>query len=214
MNSQNSKNVALPSLKDTLDNFKMNIFEQINCQTVGKIEKFNPDEQTAEIKIVFTRLFEGKEYEYPVLIDCPVVILGGASGSVRVPVRNGDFCLVMFNDVNIDNWFEGAINKLPDSNRRHSISDGFALVGIRNLQNKLDDYDNDSSQINYGSTKLKLKGKVNISNSANDIKTILDTFVDTVKNIVTIGSPASQVISPASQAALDAVKSDIGSLFE
>ena len=42
-----------------------------------------------------------------------------------------DACLVIFSDVDSDNWFETGEASAPNSPRRHSLSDGFAFVGFR-----------------------------------------------------------------------------------
>ncbi|MCK5611976.1 hypothetical protein KAR91_59450 [Candidatus Pacearchaeota archaeon] len=209
-----SKSIGLPNLRDVLDSQKTDVFDRLNCHTIGVIDSFNSTNQTAEIKIVFKTIFEGQEYSYPLLVDCPVVVIGGSGGSLRLPVVQGDHCLVLFNDVNIDNWYEGSTNSLPDSNRKHDLSDGIAMVGIRNLQNAISDYDNESAQLNFGDTKIKLTDKINMSNSTSDIKTILDNLVDVIKAIITLGSPVSHTLSPASVVALDAIKTQIATVFD
>jgi hypothetical protein len=46
-------------------------------------------------------------------------------------INPGDACLVIFSDVDIDNWFETGEASAPNSPRRHSLSDGFAFVGFK-----------------------------------------------------------------------------------
>ena len=62
---------------------------------------------------------------YPVLTDVPVFM------PIPYEINPGDACLVIFSDVDIDNWFETGEASAPNSPRRHSLSDGFAFVGFR-----------------------------------------------------------------------------------
>ena len=46
-------------------------------------------------------------------------------------VNPGDACLVIFADVDIDRWLASGVPEEPGSARKHSLSDGFAFVGLR-----------------------------------------------------------------------------------
>ena len=50
---------------------------------------------------------------------------------VPFEVHEGDACLVVFADRDIDAWFESGETEVPPSGRMHSLSDGFAFVGFR-----------------------------------------------------------------------------------
>ena len=50
---------------------------------------------------------------------------------VPFEVHEGDACLVIFADRDIDAWFESGEAEVPPSGRMHSLSDGFAFVGFR-----------------------------------------------------------------------------------
>lgn len=121
-----------------IDEIKQEIFTDLNCVSIGKIEKYTKAEQTAEIQIQYKRkLDDGNIIEYPLLVDCPVFILQGGGAFLEFPITVGDYCLVLFNDRDIDDWWSAEIYKEPCSNRKHSLSDGFALVGINPKTNVL-----------------------------------------------------------------------------
>jgi hypothetical protein len=81
--------------------------------------------------------------QMPVLLDCPVMWQGGGGVTATFPIKAGDECLVVFSSRCIDAWwkagFQAAIggNANPAMNppdlRMHSLSDGFAFVGVRSL---------------------------------------------------------------------------------
>ena len=54
---------------------------------------------------------------------------------VSFDIQEGDACLVIFADRDIDSWFETGEAEVPPSGRMHSLSDGFAFVGFRTRRN-------------------------------------------------------------------------------
>lgn len=119
-----------PDLDDLLSESRNALLANINCVQVGKLQKVN-DDQTVEIKIQFLRrLPDGTTKEYPLLVDCPYFVLQGGGAYIDMPIKKGDDCLVLFNDRNIDDWWDTANVAVPADTRKHSISDGIALIGI------------------------------------------------------------------------------------
>lgn len=119
-----------PDLDDLLSESRDSVFSSLNCVQVGKLEKVN-DDQTVEIKIQFLRtLADGTTKSYPLLVDCPYIVISGGGAYLDMPIKRGNNCLVLFNDRNIDDWWDTANVAVPADTRKHSISDGFALVGI------------------------------------------------------------------------------------
>jgi len=119
-----------PDLDDVLEQLKTNIFATLNCIQIGKIEKVN-DNQTCEIQIQMKRRVSGsKTIDYPLLVDCPYFVLSGGGSYIDMPVSEGDYCLILFNDRNIDSWWDTSNIVASPDRRKHNLSDGIALVGI------------------------------------------------------------------------------------
>jgi phage gp45-like len=57
-------------------------------------------------------------------------------------------------------------------------------------------------------------GKVSVSNATKDLLTLINGLIDLVKGIVTTGSAATQVVSVASQAQLEAYKAQFAALLK
>ena len=100
---------------------KQTIFHSLHCALPGNIVSFDPETQTASIQPAVKL----GSLPYPVLTDVPVFM------PIPFEVNPGDACLVIFSDVDIDNWFETGETTAPNSPRLHSLSDGFAFVGFR-----------------------------------------------------------------------------------
>ena len=120
-----------PNLKIILDEVKADIFATFNCVQIGKISKVTSSEQTVEIELQIKRLAaDGTSTKYPVLVDCPYFVLQGGGAYIDMPIKQGDYCIVLFNDRNIDNWWSTANVADPATARKHSLSDALAVVGL------------------------------------------------------------------------------------
>ncbi len=84
-----------------------------------------------------------RDIQMPVLLDCPVLWQGGGGVTSVFPIAPKDECLVIFASRCIDSWWKqgwlagspSAPNPAmrPPEFRMHTLSDGFALVGVRSL---------------------------------------------------------------------------------
>ncbi len=208
-----------PTLKTVLDLQEAKTKNTLFCHLIGKINSFDADTQTASVEILSKEIYPDQNtlqtqiVDFPLLVDVPVMIVSGSAGGIRVPTSEGDDCLVLFSDRDIDNWFESGGTNIPNTTRVHSLADGLAIVGFRSLASAISNYDNSSTQLNYGSTRVKLTNKVLIENSKNDLKTLLNSLISAVENIATFGSPTNHVLTPASVTALEQVKTSIAEVL-
>lgn len=205
-------------LKALLDLAKRDIFLTMNCHALGTIQKFTSTaQQTVEVSINYKQTINGKSVDYPVLVDCPLIILGGGLASLTFPIAKGDQCLLLFNDRDIDTWFAGTNNSELASNRLHSLTDAIAIIGPRSMANALVSYDTSRTVLSNGTAKaaLKLGNKVQIQNAITDLAAIINGLIDEIKNITTtnavVGAPSA--VSVVSQASLTAYKTQVSSLL-
>lgn len=127
-----------PDLDDIFAESRNSLLANINCIQIGKIEKVN-NNQTVEIMIQVKRRVSGTEIaDYPILVDCPYIVLQGGGAYLDFPIAVGDYCIVLFNDRNIDNWWSTGNVKEPADKRKHSLSDGMALIGVNPDSNFLE----------------------------------------------------------------------------
>lgn len=149
------KQITYPSDTDTLDALKARVLKDINCVQVGEIQGFNSANQTATVKLTLKTIIrvelDGTKVvkEKPVLAEVPVVILSGGNSYLTLPITTGDTCLVLFNDRDFDEWVLAGGIQIPSTNRTHDLSDAIAIVGIRNLQNVIDDYEANKVKLKY-----------------------------------------------------------------
>ena len=135
------------SLKNLLDRFEKNLFKKLNCVKLGKIKTFYADKQNADIQI------DG----YPLISSVPVSFIFGGDFSIQVPVKEGDDCIVLFCDGDLDNWVEGKGYVPAFSQDKHGLNGAVALVGLTNLNTKVSDYITDGVRIKYKGSSIELK---------------------------------------------------------
>lgn len=205
------------SLASVLELFRQSVMYQLNCHQVGEIVSFDPVTQTAEVQIKMTKDQNDKTVEYPVLLDCPCVVLSGGAGNLTFPIKQGDSCLVLFNDRDIDNWYASGQKMNPRTPRTHNFSDAIALVGIRNKQNQLSGYLTDGTELKYGGSTIQLQdNKVTITNGTTQVQlsggevTITATTVNVVAPTATFSGAVTIAGAATISGGLTVQGKDIG----
>lgn len=202
-----------PGLMDLLNLFKKQVKLEINCHAVGTIQAFNSEKQTANITINYKKTFDQRQadgtykkvlIDYPILVDCPVVILSGGNAALTFPITQGDECLVLFNDRDIDNWFKAGQVGAVASSRLHSMSDGFALVGVSSMANTLANYDSTRAVLRNGEALVGVGESLILLNNASNISlgTSLGNLLTALSTFSTALSGATDPVVVAAAAAL------------
>lgn len=149
--------------------------KDLNCVQIGIIDSFDAVTQSASIKLALKRVvniaLDGTRTvaEYPILLQCPVMILSGGSAHLTFPIAAGDTCIVLFNDREIDNWYINGGVQIPNTPRLHDKADALAIVGIRNTQNAISAYFNGTrlahdanTHIDFSPGQIDIYGNVTI----------------------------------------------------
>lgn len=108
--------------KDTID--------MIHTALPAKVMTFNPDKCLATVKPYgkYT-LSDGMTLEYPAITEVPVVFPFSASMEIGIafPVKEGDDCLVILSEVELDEWRKGAKSEGP---LRFDLTNAIAIPGL------------------------------------------------------------------------------------
>lgn len=96
----------------------------------------------------------------PELLDVPVVMPHAGSYSITLPVTAGDECLVIFADMCIDAWWQSGDVQNQMEQRRHDLSDAFAILGPWSQQKKPAAYATDKMTISSRGCSVELKDNV------------------------------------------------------
>jgi len=223
-----------PDLVDMLREFKRSIAASLHFAEIGEIQSFDATKKTAEVKVMLKRHNEdGTTLDWPLLLDCPVVVWQGGGVSLQMPVSKGDHCLVVFADRDIDAWFKSGTQSVPFSGRTHDASDGIAIVGLCSLASSLPAIsatdaglvtsdasatvkkDGSAASLKQGGIQITAKGnKAVIKNASTDLLTALNGLIDVVKTI-TVVDPISGTLpmTPTIAAQLESYKATFAGLL-
>lgn len=219
------------SLKDVLDLWRKQILLDFNCHHIGTIQSFNSVNQTVTVTINYTKtrfeqdpttgLYNPVQENYPILTECPLVILGGGNANLTFPISPGDECLLLFNDRNIDTWFQTGLTAPVATFRLHSISDAVALVGLRSFSNFLDNYDTTRAVLSNGTTMVGVsQSKVKIANDSTTLNTLLQNILTQLENLaqgvasltVTCAAPGNPSSVPINAAVFTMINTQLTTL--
>ncbi len=216
--------IAKPTVDSTLDRFKMEIFKELNCHKVGIIQSFDENKQTVSIQLVdFINLFTVNgtlSQPYTLLIHCPIIILKNKGGGLTTPIRKGDECLVFFNDTNLDNWQINGGQQQQATQRSHNITDAIAISGLHSYVNSIPNYNNAATEIDFISTEgvrqanISLDTKIGIANATQNLKTLIDSLLNTLKNLKTVNGDAQYSIDNTTSAELNAAIINFNALLK
>ena len=169
-NSQLNRLNSKKSLTDVLKNWFGNYSEALNCIKIGRIEKVDFSNQTVDVKILHKRIDnntikENVLRDYPLLKQVPFVVLGGGSSNLTFPISVGDNCLLLFCDYEIDRWWDTGESLPANFERKHDISDAFAIVGIHSMVDLLQGYSR-YVQLKYSdNSKIVVGNEISLNNA-------------------------------------------------
>lgn len=108
----------------------------------GIVEAWDATQQTVDVRLAIREKVSNggvtRESEIPLLVDLPVVMPRAGGYVLGFSPCVGDECLVVFADCCIDSWWQSGDVQSQADNRRHDLSDGFAILGCWSQQNKPD----------------------------------------------------------------------------
>jgi hypothetical protein len=94
------------------------------------VQSFNARKGTVDAKPCIKKLLaDGSTIDLPTLKDIPFVSPQSSAGGLSIPIGSGDGVLLMFSQRSIDAWKAGKTDSKPNSTRKFSISDAFAIPG-------------------------------------------------------------------------------------
>lgn len=126
---------ATPDLGQTMKLQGLKMASELNCMRIGIIQEFYPETLTADVLIANKKSLglnaDGTQKVRDFgLIEAKVCYCNPFE---TFPLKQGDECILLFSDREIESWFiNGDVN--PEGyTRMHDLTDAVAIVGIRSL---------------------------------------------------------------------------------
>lgn len=161
------KNLLNNTIVDLSEAIIKNVFKYLNCVKIGKIIKFYPEDKTADVQII-TKIKDEEDNIKDIALLSKCLVIGN---KITLPIEEGENVVVLFNDYDLNIYFETGEAQLPYSDRKHDLSDGIVICGLNSLINAIN-YDNSAICLNYNT---KVNGNLDISenttiNGNNEVK--------------------------------------------
>ena len=189
------------SLKNLLDLFKKDIMLNFNCHAIGTIQSFDSSNCSVKATVNYKKTFMQRNADgsynsvnkdYPLMVDCPVVVLQGGTAALTMPIQAGDTCLMMFNDRDIDNWVHSGQVTENASQRFHSFADAIALVGLRPFSSPISNYDSTRAVLRNGTAMVGVSPTlIKVSNDITTLKTVINGLIDIIATLTSAMSAAT-----------------------
>lgn len=140
---------------------------QLNVMRIGVIQKFYPENLTAQIKLVDKKLLGLNPDGSQVLQEYPPIYVKVCycNPFCTFPLTQGMECIVLFNDRELETWFINGGSNIQAYPRMHDLTDAIAIVGIRSLPQMIQIL-TDCLHLFYGNSSLQLKEAETDLNSA------------------------------------------------
>ena len=110
----------------------LEVKQSIRVCLPGRIENYDADTHLATVQpLLKVKLYQRKESELlPFIHRVPVTHPRTSTSIIRLPVKKGDICTLIFSDRSIENFIAGdGEEKDPLDKRMHNISDAYAILG-------------------------------------------------------------------------------------
>lgn len=157
----------MPSIRDTLGNDSQ-LYEDIikkvgfnlRCCIPGIIQSYDSVHNTATIQPAIREeiVNEDNTVQYmnlPILVNVPIIFTSCSIGSIKMLLKQGDECLVLFSDLSIDNFWKYANVQNPIEVRRHDLSDGIAIPCVLSQPNTKQ-FNGTGMEITSGESKISI----------------------------------------------------------
>ena len=106
-----------------------NALANVRVAMPGEIVDFNAANQTSTVQPLIKELVRGEWRALPRLPDVPCVFPRAGGYCLTFPVKPGDECLIVFNDMCLDAWWQSGGLQTQAETRRHDLSDACCILG-------------------------------------------------------------------------------------
>ena len=149
-------NILENNINNIVENIITTIFNNLNCVKLGKIIKFYSEDKTADVEII-TKIKDNNNDIKNISLLSKCLVIGN---KITLPIEEGEQVIVLFNDYDLNAYFETGEAQEPYSERQHDLSDGIVICGLNSIVNAIN-YDNSAICLNYNQSRVNGNLEVN-----------------------------------------------------
>lgn len=173
------------TLEDVFDLKLGNFRERLFTNAVGKIRKYNPETQMADVQLaVRVPNSEGFIMDTVVVYDVPVMMPSGGTGSLTFPLQIDDSVLMCFTYHRINSWKYTTGLVISDPIRNFvAVDNAIAIVGLHTSINNTNPNPTDV-ELKFQGSSITLQADGNI-------------LIDSPKEVTVQGATKVNIIAPS-----------------
>lgn len=123
-----------PTLAQLLKHAVENRLLDVHTALIAKVERYDVETQQVDVSPVLKRSSESMAGEWvseqlPMLCDVPVLFPRAGGFFISFPIQPGDFVQLIFNETDIETWFEDREPTISH-NQRFTLQGAVAIPGI------------------------------------------------------------------------------------
>lgn len=126
-----------------------NVQRNLRVAAPAIVESFDAKKQTVTVQLAIKerRNYDGTYQKLPIIGDIPLVMPRAGSFAITMPVTKGDEVLIVFGDQCMDAWWQNGNVQNPMDQRRHHLSDAYAIIGTWSQPRTIQNYDANNVQL-------------------------------------------------------------------
>ena len=155
---------STPNLSAVLKYTNNCLLKKLNCIKPAIVQSLDAENLTVNVQIAEKKIIGINKDGTNKVADYPEIKakICYASPYITYPIEKGQECLLLFSDREIESWFITGQAQTPSYTRMHSITDAFAIFGIRSIPQMIQIV-SDCLNLFYKTSSIQLKdGSINI----------------------------------------------------
>lgn len=188
-----------PSLEKVIEASNYQNWLEFNVCKPAIVEEYDHKTQIARVRPVFKKKYrDGTVNKAPLVYEVPVCHPRSSGAFIHLPIKKGDYVLLVFADRSLEEWLQAGGEVLPKDKRAHDITDAFALPmgypknAAFNPINANDLVIKNEENGNFLELRVKNNNHLQVKNNKEELVKVLDDLITTLREAVVYTSTGAQ----------------------
>lgn len=126
---------SIPDISDVIRFGTLKTASDLNCLKIATVEEFHPEDLTVTVRLLNKRTLGQNKDGTPNVRDYALIRakICYCNPYITNDIKQGDDCLLLFSDREIESWFINGDAQPVNYQRMHDLTDAFAIFGIRSI---------------------------------------------------------------------------------
>lgn len=179
---------------------------RINTCIPGVITAYNTEDGSVNCRPTIKKFAGLETFDIVEFERVPVVYSSGGGYSLTFPLTEGDPCLILFSQVDLDNWSTFLEDMAPNSPRQFDLSDSICLPGLYSPARSLNNTTNEYVQLNNSDDSVRIRLNDNgmeVYKDGDELFDILQSTNEDINKVFQIQTVLNEIINRAFDTSLD-----------